>query len=134
MTAPGTKLVAEILQTPGGTLILRPKPGQTLNLSLAAITRQQCDGAWTLEPLGTWISVNEAARLMGVNESSVFRLQDLTKPDGSPVIIFRRPTPFRVQVLLSSVLDHLDQARDAEYWATCKPLAHPVQTESLTSK
>lgn len=121
MTAPGTKLVAEILQTPGGTLIIRSKPGHEIKLSLAAITRRQADGSFVLEPLGTWITIGEAARLMGVSEPSVLRLQDLTKPDGSPLVEFRRPTPFRVQVLLSSVLDHLQQARDSEFWSSCKP-------------
>lgn len=134
MTAPGTKLVAEIVQTPGGTLIIRPKPGSNLNLSLAAITRQQAD-SWVLEPLGTWIAVAEAARLMGVHECSVFRLQDMLKPDGTPVLIFRRPTAFKVQVLLRSVLDHLENAKDPEFWTACKPVAASLQAPpTLTSK
>lgn len=128
MTAPGTKLVAEIFQTPGGTLVIRPKYGQKLQLSLACVTREQCEGSWLLEPLGTWITVGEAARLMGIHECSVLRLQDLTKEDGSPVIQFRRPSPFRVQVLLSSILEHLEQAKDSEFWASCKPSEQPVQS------
>jgi hypothetical protein len=128
MTAPGTKLVAEILQTPGGTLIIRTKNGHDLKLSLAAVTRRQADGSFTLEPLGTWITVGEAARIMGVHECSVLRLQDLIRPDGSPVVQFRRPTAFRVQVLLSSLLDHLENAKDPEFWPSCKPAEHVVQS------
>lgn len=128
MNLPGTK-IAEIFQTPGGTLVIRPRPGCEMQLGLAAVTRRQCDASFTLEPLGEWINIDEAARLMGIHVSSVLRIRDMVKEDGTPVLQFRRPSPFRVQVLLSSVIDHLrTTSENPEFWSHCTPAAKPVQS------
>jgi hypothetical protein len=123
----GTKTIAEIVQTPGGMLVIRPKPGCSLRFTQAALTKQQCDGSFVLQPLADWISPAEAARLMGISESSVLRLRDFYK-DGKPVVLFRRPSPFRLQLQLASVLAHLEQSQEnPEFWTTCTTDANPVQ-------
>jgi hypothetical protein len=119
--------IAEIIQTPGGTLIIRPRPGFKPPFTQAALTKQQCDGSFVLQPLPDWISPAEAARLMGISESSVLRLRDFYK-DGKPVVLFRRPSPFRLQLQLASVLAHLEQSQEnPEFWTTCTTNANLVQ-------
>lgn len=120
--------VAEILQTPGGSYVIRARAGIVLPLTDAAVTKKHPDGAWTLEPMKDWITPEEAAYLMRVHVTSVLRLRDMLKPDGQPVIEFQRPTPFRVQISLASVLAHLEATRqDPEFWSTCTPSANLLQ-------
>lgn len=118
--------VAEIYQTPAGTLVIRPRPGLLLPFSDAAETRRQADQSWTIEPLGEWISVEQAARILGLHVTTVRRLRDRLGPDGRPVLLFRQPSPAHVQIHLGSLLAHLASSEDPEFWRR-RALAAPLQ-------
>jgi hypothetical protein len=121
----------------GGKLLIKPLRGYQLPMNLAAITRKQADGSYSLEPLGEWIAPIQAAQILGIHESSILRLLQWTRQDGrefKPVLESRRPTPFRILIKLSSVLDHLkNTSEDMEFWTSCTTNANAVQREDLTT-
>ncbi len=113
--------VAVIELMPSGRLIIRPKPGRELKLSNQATLHRQRGGSFIIEAFSKWLSVSQAAALLGVSKDSVLRLCDFCGQNKQPFLISRRPTPMRIEVLLQSVIRHSVKTQsNPRFWDSCK--------------
>ena len=67
------EMVADVAQTPGGDLVIRPRPGRSLKLNRVAETIRQADGAYRLKPHGEWIGMSQAMTILDFPYNTLLR-------------------------------------------------------------
>ena len=74
------------------------------------------DGTYVLKPrvdpigAGAWVSVREAARLIGVHRQTVYRLLDAGQLDA------RRVSAHTTKISLASIHEQIERKSDRENW------------------
>jgi excisionase family DNA binding protein len=74
------------------------------------------DGSYVLKPrvdpqgAGAWVSVREAARVMGVHRQTVYRLLDAGQLEA------RRISAHTTMISLASISKHIERQSDRENW------------------
>jgi len=114
--------LAEVIQLESGALVLRPRVGRKLNITLFARTAVQVDGSILLTPLCERIEMHEAVQILGIPYSTLRRLIEM-----EAVKAFKR-SPGRWVLDLQSVLTHKELSEsDPEYWDNLKPSENQFQ-------
>lgn len=114
-------VVAQILATESGKLLIAPVPGRDPVFGRFAEIRKQADGRYSLTPLDEWVPVQKVLRILDLSEGTLRRLLDVTTSTGAPILPSRRPSIHILQIHLNSVLAHEEACKDPEYWNKLKP-------------
>jgi hypothetical protein len=123
------EMVADVAQTPGGDLVIRPRPGRNLKLNRVAETIRQADGAYRLKPHGEWIGMSQAMTILDFPYNTLLRAMK------SRALAAYKKSPGRWAVSLESVMDFKRRTREEpEFWEGFNPAAknaaQPVKINS----
>jgi hypothetical protein len=105
------EIVADLMQTPGGDLVIRPRPGRSLKLSRVADTIRQPDGSHRLTPHAEWIAMDQAMKILDMPYTTLRRAVE------SEAIAAYRKSPFRWAISLESVMELKRRTQiEPEFW------------------